>query len=201
MSSVTWSLPEEKIINVKTWQLCEPGRFMKRPDFIFAHLKTPNMKKISVLVVLFVTLMMSCKDDPECPYQDSTKVAPPSEVLAVEQYLTTAGITGAVKHPSGLYYKIIAPGTGNTPGQCNQIGIMYKGMLTNGNIFDQTTGQMAVFTLGQLIEGWKIGIPLIKTSGKITLYIPPSLGYGSTGNSSIPANSILIFDVELLAIG
>jgi hypothetical protein len=82
MSSVTWSLPGEKIINVKTWQLCKPGRFMKRSAFIFALLKTPNMKKISVLVVLFVTLLMSCKDDPECPYKDSTKVAPASEVRA-----------------------------------------------------------------------------------------------------------------------
>jgi FKBP-type peptidyl-prolyl cis-trans isomerase FkpA len=75
-------------------------------------------------------------------------------------------------------------------------------MLTNGTIFDQTTNnQMRVFVLGELIAGRRIGIPLIKTSGKITLYVPPTLGYGSTGNASIPANSVLIFDVELLAIG
>ncbi len=159
------------------------------------------MKKISLLVILCGILLTTCKKEESCPYKDPIAVAPASEVLAVEQYLATAGITGAIKHPSGLYYKITAAGTGNAPAQCNQIGIMYKGMLTNGTVFDQTTGQMAVFTLGQLIEGWKIGIPLIKTSGKITLYIPPSLGYGPTGNSSIPGNSILIFDVELLAIG
>jgi FKBP-type peptidyl-prolyl cis-trans isomerase FkpA len=160
------------------------------------------MKKLSVFVVLALALLTSCKDDPSCPYTDSPAVAPAAEVQAVEQYLATAGITGAVKHPSGLYYKIAAPGTGNAPGPCNQIGILYKGMLTNGTVFDQTTNnQMRVFVLGELIHGWRIGIPLIKTSGKITLYVPPSLGYGSSGNASIPANSILVFDVELLAIG
>lgn len=160
------------------------------------------MKKISVLVLLFVTLLTACKDEPSCPYTDVTQVAPAAEVQAVEQYLATAGITDAVKHPSGLYYRITAGGTGNSPSQCNQIGILYKGMLTNGTIFDQTTNnQMRVFVLGELIAGWRIGIPLIKTSGKITLYVPPTLGYGSSGNASIPANSVLIFDVELLAIG
>lgn len=177
------------------------GEFLKHPAIIFTHLKTLNMKKISLLVILCGILFATCKKEESCPFKEPTAVAPASEVLAVEQYLASAGITGATKHPSGMYYKITAAGTGNSPGQCDQIGINYKGMLTNGTIFDQTTGQMAVFTLGQLIEGWKTGIPLIKTSGKITLYIPPSLGYGSTGNSSIPANSILIFDVELLAIG
>jgi len=111
-----------------------------------------------------------------------------------------------VKHPSGFYYKIVSPGTGTaTPNLCSQIGINYKGQLTNGNVFDQST-QMAVFNLGQLIVGWQKGIPLIKTGGKINLYLPPSLAYGSQairdqqGNTLIPANSILIFTVDLVAI-
>jgi FKBP-type peptidyl-prolyl cis-trans isomerase FkpA len=61
-----------------------------------------------------------------------------------------------------------------------------------------------VFVLGTLIDGWKIGVPLIKKGGQIRLYIPPSLGYGSSdvrdnqGRVIIPGNSILIFDITLI---
>jgi FKBP-type peptidyl-prolyl cis-trans isomerase FkpA len=80
--------------------------------------------------------------------------------------------------------------------------VKYKGQLTNGNVFDQTTTPVS-FNLGSLIEAWKKGIPMIKPGGKIKLYCPPSLAYGSqvirdnAGNTVIPANSILIFEVEL----
>jgi FKBP-type peptidyl-prolyl cis-trans isomerase FkpA len=167
------------------------------------------MKKIALFLILTVSLLTACSKKEECGYAQSTTVAPASEVTAVEQYLASKNITDATKHPNGFYYKITAPGTGSTPGMCSQIGILYKGQLTNGTIFDQTTnGQMRVFTLGELIAGWKLGIPLIKPGGgKIQLYLPPSLAYGSSdikdqqGTVVIPANSVLIFEVELVAMG
>lgn len=164
------------------------------------------MKFISYLFLLSSVLFASClKTDTKCQYEEVNTVAPQPEVDAIQQYLTTAGITDAIKHPAGFFYKIQTPGTGEAPGLCNQIGILYKGQLTNGTIFDQTTNnQIRVFTLGQLILGWQKGIPLIKTGGNITLYLPPTLGYGSQtirdnqGNVLIPANSILIFSVQLI---
>jgi FKBP-type peptidyl-prolyl cis-trans isomerase FkpA len=167
------------------------------------------MKKISLVLFLFVTLLMACNKEEKCPYTQSTIVAPESEVTAVQQYLTTNNITGTTKHPNGFFYKIEAAGTGNTPDMCSQIGILYKGQLTNGTVFDETTnGQMRVFTLGELIPGWKLGIPLIKPGGgKIKLYLPPSLAYGPNdvkdqqGTVIIPGNSILIFEVEFVAMG
>ena len=165
------------------------------------------MKRSFVFLAFLVIVCSSCvKENSECPYQESTVTAPQTEIDAVASYLSGAGITDAVKHPSGFYYKIVSPGTGTaTPNLCSQIGINYKGQLTNGNVFDQST-QMAVFNLGQLIVGWQKGIPLIKTGGKINLYLPPSLAYGSQairdqqGNTLIPADSILIFTVDLVAI-
>jgi FKBP-type peptidyl-prolyl cis-trans isomerase FkpA len=167
------------------------------------------MKRITIVFLMFTVLFTSCgKNDSGCGFQESSIIAPQAETDAVAQYLAGAGITDAVKHPSGFYYKIQTPGTGTVaPTLCSQIGINYKGQLTNGTVFDQTTTQMAVFSLGQLIVGWQKGIPLIKTGGKIVLYLPPSLGYGSQvvrdaqGNTLIPANSILVFNVELVAIG
>lgn len=164
------------------------------------------MKKYFAFLAWLAFVFTSCgKSGSSCPYNESSNVASQAESDAVATYLSGAGITDAVKHPSGFYYKIVTPGTGTTaPNLCSQIGINYKGQLTNGTVFDQTTSQMAVFTLGQLIVGWQKGIPLIKKGGKILLYLPPSMGYGSqvirdqSGNTLIPANSILVFTVELV---
>lgn len=182
--------------------------FKKATAYICAQ-NNQNMKRISLVLVLFVSLITACnKKETGCPYTPSTLVAPQSEVTTIEQYLATNNITGTTQHPSGFHYKITAPGSGSTPTLCSQIGINYKGQLADGTVFDQTTGQIRVFVLGQLIPGWQLGIPLIKPGGgKITLYIPPTLGYGSTaikdnqGNVVIPANSMLIFEVELVAMG
>jgi len=106
----------------------------------------------------------------------------------------------ATQHPSGFFYSIETPGAGVTAGLCNAVSVKYVGKLTNGTIFDQTTGSPATFTLGELIVGWQKGLPLIKPGGKIHLYIPPSLGYGANANGPIPANSNLIFDMELVAV-
>lgn len=163
--------------------------------------------------ILLTVLFISCNknDNTTCPYNDSGTVASASESAAIQTYLTNNGITGAVKHSSGFYYKITQAGTGKAvTNLCSVVTVNYAGRFTNGTYFDPTTpGTMstASFTLGQVIVGWQKGLPLISAGGKMTLYIPPSLGYGSTdvknpstGVVVIPGNSILIFDVELTAI-
>ena len=152
--------------------------------------------------LLFMSVFLSgcLKKDIGCPYKIENIIAPASEEQAILAYLSANSLT-ATKHGSNMYYEVLQPGTGNVPGLCSGIVINYAGTLTNGNTFDSQTG--AIFTLGSLIEGWKLGIPLIKKGGRIRLYIPPTLGYGSenvkdqTGAIIIPANSILIFDITL----
>ena len=161
------------------------------------------MRVLVAVLFLSATLLTGCfKSDTGCPYSNSSKIAPANEEQALSSYITANGIT-AVKHGSNMYYQIITTGTGTaSPQLCSNIQISYTGQLTNGNVFDSQNN--VVFTLGSLIEGWKYGLPLIKKGGKIKLYIPPSLGYGSTdvkdqntGNIIIPANSILIFEITL----
>ncbi len=161
------------------------------------------MRVFAIVLLCLSTLLTSCfKSDTGCPYSSSSKTAPTNEEQALSSYISANSIT-AVKHGSNMYYQIITPGTGTSaPQLCSNIQINYTGQLTNGNVFDSQNN--AVFTLGSLIEGWKYGLPLIKKGGKIKLYIPPSLGYGSTdvkdqttGNIIIPANSILIFEITL----
>lgn len=163
------------------------------------------MKKIFGVLFLAGFALSGClKKETGCPYSPTSIVAPASEEQAIKDYLAANNITTAVKHSSNLYYEIIDAGTGATPELCSQIQINYVGKLTNGNTFDQSNN--AVFVLGSLIEGWKKGIPLIKSGGRIKLYIPPSLGYGNQdikdrdNNVIIPRNSILVFDVTLTAV-
>lgn len=118
------------------------------------------------------------------------------DLRIIQEYLEANNLT-AESLESGLHYIIENPGQGEShPALSSEITINYKGYLTNGNVFDERQNQ--TFRLNQLIRGWQEGIPLIKPGGKIMLLIPSELGYGPTGVGSIPANSVLLFDIELL---
>ncbi|HJS53583.1 MAG TPA: FKBP-type peptidyl-prolyl cis-trans isomerase [Chitinophagaceae bacterium] len=146
-----------------------------------------------------VILLSACsKENDMCKYDACAIAAPASEVAQLETYLASASIT-ATKHCSGMYYTIDAAGSGSAPTICSAVSVNYKGMLTNGTVFDQSTAPVS-FQLSGLIEAWKKGIPMIKPGGKIKLYCPPSLAYGSQANGPIPANSILVFEVELVGV-
>ena len=135
------------------------------------------------------------KKDSSC--SETIDAAPASEVVALEQYITANNID-AKKDDRGFYYKIDAVGTGEHPDLCSDIIVNYKGWLTTGAVFDQNDNQS--FQLKGLIKGWQAGIPLIAQGGKVTLYLPPTLGYGSSSTGTIPANSILIFSIDLVKI-
>lgn len=153
------------------------------------------------LLVLISVLNMGCLKDGYNTFNCTAKIpeinVPAAEITQVEAYLASKGITNAVKHPAGLYYLIENEGAGSRPTLCTNVAFTYKGQLTDGTVFDQATTPV-LFPLGQLITGWQIGIPLVKTGGKIRLFIPPSLGYGSRAIPGIPANSVLIFDVTVI---
>lgn len=157
------------------------------------------MKRILV-VLCSVIFISSCskENDDQCNYDACAFAAPASEVTQLEAYLASASIT-ATKHCSGMYYTIDVAGSGSAATICSVVSVKYKGQLTNGTVFDQATSPVN-FQLGGLIEAWKKGIPLIKPGGKIKLYCPPSLAYGSQAQGPIPANSILIFEVELVSV-
>jgi len=103
---------------------------------------------------------------------------------------------------SGIQYRILTPGTGKNPLATDTVKVNYKGSLINGEEFDSSykRGEPAEFALNGVIPGWTEGLQLIKVGGKIELVLPPELAYGTRALPSIPANSILVFEVELLEI-
>lgn len=152
-----------------------------------------------IILISFCAVMLSCNKPAadSCNYTASGVVVPASEMTALQAYVATR-LTMPVLHPGGFYYEIQAAGTGTvTPAICTNVKVKYAGYLTNGTKFDEELVGIT-FKLGQLIVGWQRGLPLIKKGGSITLFLPPSLGYGSSAVGSIPANSILIFTIDLL---
>ena len=103
--------------------------------------------------------------------------------------------------PSGLQYRVIKEGDGDSPGPNDRVKVYYTGRLIDGTVFDSTTDdQPSMFYANQVIKGWTEGLQLMKVGSKFELFIHPNLGYGPRAKSSIPANSLLIFELELLDI-
>ena len=115
----------------------------------------------------------------------------------IQDYLKANNLT-ATKHSTGLYYIIKASGTGDFPKGTDSVTVHYKGYLTNGQQFDGTTTTPRTFLLAGLIPAWQIGIPLIAKGGDIKLLTPSHLGYGTSAVGPIPANSVLVFDIQLV---
>jgi len=105
--------------------------------------------------------------------------------------------------PSGLQYKMLTEGDGASPTVSDTVKVNYKGTLLDGSTFDSSydRGDPISFPLGGVIKGWTEGLQLVKVGGKIRLFIPSDLAYGTRGaGGKIGPNATLIFDIELLAI-
>ena len=142
-------------------------------------------KLLYLLLVLFCLL--------GCNNKDQSKI----DQQTIAQYIA-ANHLNATAEPNGLYYVYTLTGTGSNPTAASQVTVYYKGYLTDGTVLDQTLNNPFTTYLSQVIAGWQQGIPLMKKGGKATLLIPSALGYGAQANGSIPANSVLIFDITLV---
>lgn len=153
------------------------------------------MKHIKYLI-LFVAVtsgFTACKRDSfdaEAQFRTDT--------TAIRSYVIANNIP-VLKDKYGVFYQVIAPGTGSTTYTgSTQVTVDYSGkVLGKSENFDSSAGQPRTFQLGGLIAGWQIGIPYIQKGGKIRLLIPSQYGYGNAAQSAIPANSILDFTIEL----
>ncbi|MEY4925851.1 MAG: hypothetical protein RI894_287 [Bacteroidota bacterium] len=156
-------------------------------------MKFVTVQKIS-LFLMAIFFFAHCEPDQATIFtQDKQKIA---------DYIAKNNLSGVVTTETGLSYRITDNGTTATkPVSTSTVACYYKGYLLDGSVFDsydRSKGAATVFSLSRVIPGWTEGIPKINKGGKAQLFIPSKLGYGTSGTSGIPANSVLIFDVELI---
>jgi len=166
--------------------------------------------RLGASALVGVALFSACGDD------DATVTPVPTSAKGAAQTSTpapatspTAATKGAIKlenptvTPSGLQYTDQVVGTGASPRMDQQVTVHYTGKLaSNGTVFDSSVqrGQPATFPMNGVIKGFSEGLSTMKVGGKRTVFIPSSLGYGTSGTGPIPPNADLVFEIELISI-
>lgn len=154
----------------------------------------------SIVNIIWVFLLLtSCFDNkvpapPTLSFEEQLEI----DIETIDDFLDENNIM-AQSHESGIRYVIEEEGNGDQPTTTSNITFTYIGSYLNGTIFDQST-QPVSFNISQLIEAFQIGIPLASEGATIILYSPSGYCYGPTGTATIPPNSNLIFEVELISV-
>lgn len=163
-----------------------------------------------ILALLVGVTVSSCLDSNDEEYQQYLAEVEAHNQKVYEQYLNDSTLIAEYLLTNdsvayfdslyGIFYNILDSGTVYHPDLNSLVTVQYKGMLLDSTVFDQTEeDETAQFFLANLIPGWQIGLQKIGSGGKIILYLPSVYGYGETELTSVPANSVLIFDVDLVS--
>ena len=145
--------------------------------------------------------LAACTDDDETTAPGTTNN---TGVIETTTFASSLGVdvtaAGWTKTPTGLYYRTLSSPTAASASAANgqRVSVRYTGWLANGTQFESSTYTF-VLGRGEAIAGWDQGILGMRVGERRQLVIPPALGYGAQANGAIPANSILVFNVELLS--
>jgi FKBP-type peptidyl-prolyl cis-trans isomerase len=160
-------------------------------------MKKLRMRNFFLLGALMMVFFAACSKDDET-YDPGPQFQ--RDVDTIKAYLRTNNLTAIQDSASGIFYHITVPGNGvdSVKYTNTKVKTLYKGKLLSGVVFDSTTTTPREFYAGEVISGWQFALTKITKGGKITVYIPSMWGYGRQESQRIPANSVLIFDIELV---
>lgn len=154
------------------------------------------IKTFVALALVSCLFLASCsKDETALSFTDQLTM----DLATIDSYLASNGISAKQDSSNFIRYNVTSEGTGIKPALPDSIRVNYSLRLLSGQQIEKTAAP-ATFFLGYLIPGWQVGLPLIAQGSKFSLYVPSGLAYGSTGKGSIPANSNLVFDIELIKV-
>jgi len=161
-------------------------------------------RKILASAVAFASVALGCSHQTQATSNSMTPSHPSDNMAKGQAFLKQNATQPGVKTtPSGLQYKVITEGTGKAPAATDTVLVHYRGTTIDGVEFDSSykRNEPISFPLNGVIPGWTEGVQLMKEGGKIQLFIPSDLAYGSRGAGGvIPPDSTLIFDIELLKV-
>ncbi|SFG93913.1 FKBP-type peptidyl-prolyl cis-trans isomerase [Pontibacter chinhatensis] len=167
---------------------------------MISALKGNRSRLLQALLVLFVILgFAACKKDDNTPQREK-------DDKKLQEYFKANGIDPAtlVKRNSGLYYQLLQEGTGDKIFPGDKVSVHYTGTFLDGEKFDSShdRNEPLVFTIGygEVIAGWDEGLTLMRVGEKAKLFVPSHLGYGPRGRGTVPGNTPLIFEVEVLEV-
>lgn len=150
------------------------------------------------------TVMMNFQKSARAKMEEKAKVAGDKNKKEGETFLAANAKKEGVKVlPSGLQYKVLKEGSGESPKATDRVSTNYKGTLIDGTEFDSSykRGEPATFPVNGVIKGWTEALQLMKPGAKWQLFVPSELAYGENGASPmITPNATLIFEVELLKV-
>ena len=175
------------------------------PDLLLMGLKdTLSGKELQLTEEEMVQEIQNFQQEMQAKMAAEMEVKAAENKAAGEAFLAeNAKQEGVVVTESGLQYKIIEPGQGDSPGPADVATVHYRGTLIDGTQFDSSydRGQPASFPVGGVIPGWSEALQLMKPGAKWQLSIPAELAYGERGaGQDIGPNSTLLFDVELISV-
>lgn len=186
---------------IKGWQEGIPmfgkggtGTLIIPPDLGYGALASGPIPGNSILV--FDIEIVDWSDTPPMPQVDMS--IDYSE--EIEAYLKNKKLKETLKTDTRMYVIVEQAGTDEKPTEESYLTLNYEGYLLDGTSFDGTKGTPTTFNfpLSQTIMGWREGIPYFGKGGKGKLVIPPYIGYGEYGQGDIPANAVLVFDIEII---
>jgi FKBP-type peptidyl-prolyl cis-trans isomerase FkpA len=133
----------------------------------------------------------------------AARTAEKQKALSAAFLAKAAGEAGAQKTESGLVYRELRPGAGESPKATDTVKVNYRGTLVDGTEFDSSykRGEAAQFPLNGVIKCWTEGVQKMKVGGKSQLVCPSDIAYGDDGRPGIPGGATLVFEIELLQIG
>ncbi len=148
-----------------------------------------------MLCGFMMVVLLACKKDSDDDFAAQQAAA---DDALIQAYIKGNSLVNVVKDPSGVYYQIQKPGTGAYPTASSTVNVNYSGTFTDGTVFD--SGNFTTAVNGNIIEGFKIGLTKINKDGRLLLMVPSALAYGPQGRGTIPANKVLVFQIDMLSI-
>ena len=158
------------------------------------------MKKLNILLIL-IMLSFGCNDNNIVnPISEEEQLA--IDLSLIDNWIADSSITNVIEHPTEIRYTINKQGTGLQAQVADVLRVKYEGrFLDTGLVFDSNESFDFVLNSGSIILGWYYMLQEMREGDEFTIYLPSKYAYGTRGNSTIPPNTVIVFDVELIRVG